>query len=138
VSVGRLTVTDIALLKTAAVNQVSRDLRSLRFSEVRGGFRLSGGKLRFGEITGVGEVLSFRAVGSVGFDGKMDYDLDGEFSGKFVATLPKLVRSSLEPTESGGGRFKCKISGTFHRPRVEVDRSVYDRAIGGFFRNLFK
>jgi hypothetical protein len=138
VSVGRLTVTDIALLKTAAVNQVSRDLRSLRFSEVRGGFRLSGGRLRFGEITGVGEVLSFRAAGSIGFDGKMDYDMDGEFSGKFVAALPKLVRNSLEPTESGGGRFKCKISGTFHRPRVEIDRSVYDRAIGGFFRNLFK
>jgi len=138
VSVGRLTAVEIALQKTAAVNQVSRDLRSLRFSEVRGDFQLSGGKLRFGKITGVGEVLSFRAAGWVGFDGKLDYSLDGEFSKKFVATLPKLVRNSLEETESGGGGFKCRISGTFHRPRVDIDKSVYDRAIGGFFRNLFK
>ncbi len=138
VTVTNLTATDLALQKTPIVVQFSRDLRLLRFSEVKGGFVLAGGRLNFREITGVGDVLKFRSSGWVGLDGKLSQNFEGEFSGGFVAGLPKLVRNSLEKTEGGGGRFKCVIDGAFHNPRVKVDRSVYDRAIGGFFRDIFK
>jgi hypothetical protein len=138
VTVTNLTAADLALQKSPVVNQLSRDLRLLRFSEVRGGFILSGGKLRFREIVGVGDVLKFRSAGWVGLDGKISQDFEGELSRNFVAGLPKLIKNSLEKTEDEGGRFKCKIGGTFHKPRIEVDKSVYDRAIGGFFKGLFK
>jgi hypothetical protein len=113
-------------------------LRELRFSQVSGGFAVAEGKLNFKEITGAGDVLTFRSVGWVGFDGKISQDFDGEFSGAFVAGLPNLVKNSLEKTESGGGRFKCRIGGPFHKPRIEVDMSVYNRAIGGIFKDIFK
>jgi hypothetical protein len=138
VTVKNLTAAELALQKTPIVTQLSRDLQLLRFSEVKGGFALAGGKLHFKEITGAGDVLNFRSAGWVGLDGKMSQDFEGELNAGFVAGLPKLVRNSLEKTESDGGRFKCKISGTFHKPRIEVDRSVYNRAIGGFFKDLFK
>jgi len=138
VTVANLTAADLALQTAPIVNHLSRDLRLLRFSEVKGGFNIAGGRLYFKEIAGVGDVLKFRSAGWVGFDGRLSQDFEGELSGGFVAGLSKLVRSSLEKTESDGGRFKCKIGGTFHNPRIEVDRSVYDRAIGGFFKNLFK
>jgi len=138
VTVTNLTAADLALQKAPIVSQLSRDLRFLRFSEVKGGFDLAGGKLYFKEITGVGEALKFRSAGWVGLDGKMNQKFEGELSRGFVAGLPKLVRNSLEKTEDDGGRFKCKISGTFHKPRIEVDKSVYDRAIGGFFKDIFK
>ncbi|MDR2592875.1 MAG: AsmA-like C-terminal region-containing protein [Chitinispirillales bacterium] len=137
-TVTNLTVKDLALQKASVVNQLSRDLRLLRFSEVKGGFTIAGGRFNFKEVAGVGDVLKFRSAGWVGFDGKLSQDFEGELSRNFVAGLPKLVRNSLEKTESEGGRFKCKISGTFHKPRIEVDKSVYDRAIGGFFKDLFK
>jgi len=138
VTVTNLTAADLALQTAPVASHLSRDLRLLRFSGVKGGFSIAGGRLYFKEITGVGDVLKFRSAGWVGFDGKLSQDFEGELSGAFVAGLSKLVRNSLERTESGGGRFKCKISGAFHNPRIEVDRSVYDRAIGGFFKNLFK
>jgi len=138
VTVKNLTAADLALQKSPVVSQLSRDLRLLRFSEVKGGFVTAGGRLNFKEIVGIGDVLKFRSSGWVGFDGKLSQDFEGEFSGGFVAGLPRIVRSSLEKTEDGGGRFKCKIGGSFHKPRIDVDKSVYDRAIGGFFKNLFK
>jgi len=138
VTVTNLTATDLALQKAPVVSQLSRDLRLLHFSSVKGDFYTAGGKLHFKEIVGVGNVLKFRSAGWVGFDGKISQDFDGELNRDFVAMLPKLVRSSLEKTEGEGGRFKCKIGGTFHKPRIEVDKSVYDRAIGGFFKDLFK
>ncbi|MDR0331595.1 MAG: AsmA-like C-terminal region-containing protein [Chitinispirillales bacterium] len=137
-AVANLTAADIALQKTQAVNQLSRDLRLLRFSAVKGDFRVHSGRFNFSEIAGTGNVLKFKSAGWVAFDGKLSQDLDGEFSKDFVATLPRLVRGSLERTEEEGGAFKCKITGTFHKPKVEVDKSVYDRALGGFFKNLFK
>jgi hypothetical protein len=137
-SVTNLTAADLALQKAPIVTQFSRDLRLLRFSMVSGGFAAAGGKLHFKEIIGAGDVLKFRSAGWVGFDGRISQDFDGEFSGDFAAGLPKLVRNSLEKTESGGGRFKCNISGAFHKPRIEVDKGVYNRAIGGFFKDLFR
>jgi len=138
VTITNLTAADLALQTAPVVNHLSRDLRLLRFSEVKGGFAIAGGRLYFKEIAGIGDVLKFSSAGWVGFDGKLSQDFEGELSGVFVAGLSKLVRSSLEKTENDGGRFKCKIGGTFHNPHIEVDRSVYDRAIGGFFKNLFK
>lgn len=138
VTVRNLTAADLALQTAPVVSRLSRDLRLLRFSEVKGGFVLAGGLFRFKEIAGAGDVLKFRSSGWVGFDGKLSQDFEGEFGGEFVAGLPKLLRNSFETTESGGGRFKCKISGAFHNPRIDVDNSVYDRAIGGFFKNMFK
>jgi len=137
VTVKNLTATDLALQNAPIVTQLSSDLRLLRFSEVKGGFVLAGGRLNFKEIVGVGDVLKFRSTGWVGFDGKISQDFEGEFSGGFVAGLPRIVRGSLEKTEGDGGRFMCKIGGTFHKPRIEVDKSVYDRAVGGFFKTLF-
>jgi hypothetical protein len=137
-TVTNLTAADLALQKAPVVNRLSRDLRRLSFSRVKGGFTVAGGRFHFKEIVGVGDVLKFRSAGWVGFDGKLSQDFEGELSRDFVAGLPKLVRNSLEKTESEGGRFKCRFGGTFHKPRVEVDRSVYDRAIGGFFRDIFK
>ncbi|GBU22866.1 hypothetical protein R80B4_02778 [Fibrobacteres bacterium R8-0-B4] len=137
-TVTNLTAADLALQRASVVSQLSRDLRLLRFSEVKGGFAVADGRFHFKEIIGIGEVLKFRSAGWVGFDGKLSHDFEGELSRDFVAGLSKLVRNSLEKTENEGGRFKCKIGGTFHKPRIEVDRSVYDRAIGGFFRDLFK
>ncbi|MDR2578255.1 MAG: AsmA-like C-terminal region-containing protein [Chitinispirillales bacterium] len=136
--VTELTAVEIALQRTPAVSQVSRDLRTLLFSEVKSDFHLAGGRVNFDEITGTGEVMSFRSTGWIDFEGRMRQNLVGEFSENFTKRLPRLIRNSLEPTEEGGGRFKCGISGTFHRPRVEIDRSMYDRAVGGFFRDLFK
>jgi len=137
-TVTNLTAADLALQTAPIVNRLSRDLRLLRFSEVKGGFAVAGGRLYFKEIKGAGDVLKFRSSGWVGFDGKLSQDFDGELSRDFVAGLPRLVRNSLEKTDDEGGRFKCKIGGAFHNPRIDVDKSVYDRAIGGFFKDLFK
>jgi hypothetical protein len=138
VKVTNLSAADLALQKVPIVSQLSRDLRLLRFSEVKGGFTVAGGRLHFKEIAGIGDVLKFRSAGWVGFDGRISQDFEGELSAGFVAGLSRLVRGSLEKTENEGGRFKCKIGGTFHKPKIELDRSVYDRAIGGVFKGLFK
>lgn len=138
VRVTDLVAVDLALQRSPIVSQLSRDLRSLRFSEVKGGFDLVEGKLRFKEIVGVGDVLKFRSAGWVGLDGKISQDFEGELSGVFVAGLSKLARNALEKTDGGGGKFKCKISGPFHNPRIEVDRSVYGRAIVGVLGEMFK
>jgi hypothetical protein len=129
-----LTASDIGLQRTQAVNQLSKELRSLGFWEVRGDFRLDKGKIRFGEIAAAGDVLKFKSTGWADFDGRLEQNFEGELSQNFTEKLPKLVRSGLEKTENGGGGFKCRITGTFHKPRVEVDKGVYNRA----FKNLFK
>ena len=130
----KLTAADIGLQRTPAVNQLSKELRALDFGEVRGDFRLDKGKIRFGEISANGDVLKFKSTGWADFDGRLEQDFVGELSQNFTEKLPKLVRSGLERTEDGGGRFKCRITGTFHKPRVEIDKGVYNRA----FKNLFK
>jgi len=129
-----LTAADIGLQKTPAVNKLSRELRTLDFGEVRGGFQLDGGKINFSEIVAAGDILTFKSVGWADFEGKLVQNFEGELSPDFTRKLPKLVRNGLERTENGGGRFKCRITGTFHKPRVEVDKAVYNRA----FKNLFK
>jgi len=129
-----LTAADIGLQRTQAVNQLSKELRVLNFGDVRGDFRLDKGKIRFREIAANGDVLKFKSTGWADFDGRLEQDFVGELSQKFTEKLPKLVRSGLERTEDGGGRFKCRITGTFHKPRVEIDKGVYNRA----FKNLFK
>jgi type II secretion system protein N len=134
VAITNLTAADLALQKSAAVNQVSRDLRTLQFSKITSDINLYGGKVNFNEIAGTSDILSFKSTGWIDFDGKLHQNFDGEFTPQFVSGLPKLVRNSLEKTPSDGGRFKCRITGTFHKPRVEVDKSVYNRAL----RNLFK
>ncbi|MCL2183678.1 MAG: AsmA-like C-terminal region-containing protein [Chitinispirillia bacterium] len=132
--VTRLAVEGIALQKAPAVSQVLGDVRQLHFSEVKGEFTVAGGRASFNDLAGAGEVLNFTSAGWVGLDGKLLCDLNGEFSPRFTAGMAKIIRNGLDRTEAGGGRFKCRITGTFGRPRVEIDRSVYSRAI----RNIFK
>jgi hypothetical protein len=134
ISVARLTAEGIALQKAPAVNQVLGELRIMPFSEVRGDFEIADARISFAELAGQGDVLTFRSAGWIGFDGRLSHDFNGEFSPQFVAGLARLIRNGLEPTEDGGGRFRCRITGTIDRPRVDVDRSVYSRAI----RNLFR
>jgi len=133
-SVTRLSAVDIALQRTPAVAQVSGDLRTLLFAQVTGEFEMGGGRFTFSELAGLGDVLKFRSAGWIGFDGRLNHNFEGEFSPQFISGLPRLVRNSLEPADNGGGRFKCRITGTIERPRVDIDRSVYNRAL----RNLFK
>ncbi|MCL2219665.1 MAG: AsmA-like C-terminal region-containing protein [Chitinispirillia bacterium] len=133
-TVTRLTASDIALQRAPAVSQVSGDLRQLSFAQVKGKFDVAKSRLTFDELIGQGDILKFRSAGWIGFDGRLSHDFEGEFSPEFTAGLGRLVRNGLEPTEDGGGRFKCRITGTIERPRVDVDRSVYNRAL----RNLFK
>jgi len=129
-----LTAAEIGLQRTQAVNQLSKELRTLEFGEVRGDFQLDGGKIRFREIVGTGDILTFKSAGWADFEGRLVQDFEGELNPTFTAKIPKFVRNGLERTENGGGRFKCRITGTFHKPRVEVDKKVYNRA----FKNLFK
>jgi len=129
-----LTAAETGLQKTQAVNKLSRELRTLGFGEVRGDFQLDAGKIRFGEIAAVGDIMTFKSSGWADFEGKLAQDFAGELDSAFVRKLPKLVRNGLEKTENGGGRFNCRITGTFHKPRVEVDKAVYNRA----FKSLFK
>jgi len=129
-----LSAANIGLQKTQAVNQLSKELRTLEFAEVLGDYQLEGGKIIFSEITAAGDILSFKSTGWAGFDGKLVQNFEGEFSPEFTKKLPKIARNGLEKTDDGGGRFKCRITGTFHKPRVEVDKAVYNRA----FKNLFK
>jgi len=133
-SVTRLTAEGIALQKVPAVNQVLGNVKIMPFSEVRGDFEIADLRVNFSELVGVGDVMKFRSVGWIGFDGRLSHDFNGEFTQQFVAGLPRIIRNGLEPAEGGGGRFRCRITGTFERPRVEVDRSVYNRAIRNFFR----
>jgi len=145
VAVRNLTVVNLPLQNTPLINFVSPELRTLRFSEVRGDFTLSRSRLRFREIVGSGDIMNFRSSGWVGLDASLDQNFEGTFSRAFAGTLSGLVRSSLEQTADGGRRFNCRISGTFQNPRVDVDNSVYGRAVGGAIsnaaqglRNLFR
>jgi hypothetical protein len=133
-SAAGLSADNIAIQRAPAVSQLSKALRSLLFSEAAGSFELEGGKISFSEITGTGDVMSFKSAGRADFEGKLAQDFEGELSKEFVDGLPRVIRNSLERTPGGGGKFKCRITGTFHKPRVEVDKNVYKRAI----RNIFK
>ncbi|MDR3011752.1 MAG: hypothetical protein LBU70_00865 [Chitinispirillales bacterium] len=129
-----LVAVNLALQNTRAVNRLSGDLRTLRFSEVRSDIQFSGGRVNFREMVGIGGVLSFRSTGWIDFDGRLNHNFVGEFSPSFISALPRLIRNSFERTANGGGRFNCRITGTFHRPNVEIDRSMYNRAIRNVFR----
>jgi len=145
ITVKNLTAINLPLQNTQIMNFVSSELKTLRFSEIKGDFTLSRSRLRFKEIKGAGDIMSFKSTGWVGLDASLDQNFDGVFSKTFSNTLSGLVRLSLEADTSGGRRFNCKISGTFQNPRVEVDNSVYGRAAGNAIsnaaqgiRNLFK
>ncbi|MDR0304583.1 MAG: hypothetical protein LBH98_07460 [Chitinispirillales bacterium] len=134
--VNKLIAVDLPLQKLPIINKVSPKLRTIQFSEVKGKFTFSKKNINFDEISGVGDVMNFKSVGSFNIDnGKIYQNFEGEFSEEFIATqLPRLVRNSLEITENGGGRFKCTISQTFQNPRVKVDKSVIKTGI----KNMFK
>jgi len=145
INVRSLTAINLPLQNTQIMNFVSPELKTLRFSEIRGDFTLSRSKLRFKEIKGSGDIMNFKSTGWVGLDASLNQEFEGVFSKDFASTLSGLVRSSLEADTSGGRRFNCKISGTFENPRVDIDGSVYGRAAGAAInnaaqglRNLFK
>jgi len=138
ISITNLSAEDLALQRLPIVTRVSQSLRLLRFSEVRGDFNLAEGRLNFNEITGDGDILAFKSTGWIDLKGRFNQNFEGTFSKTFVDGLPRVVRGALNRTSDGGGSFNCKITGTLDRPRIDIDRGMYNRAVGGVFREMFR
>jgi hypothetical protein len=131
-----LLTVDLALQNISLVKKFAKDLRTIKFTEVKGEFTFLNGRVNFKEIAGKGDTMKFKSVGWFKLDGTLQHSFDGEFTPNFVAGLSRLVRNSFEKTDDGGSRFRCEISGTFHKPRVTVvdKKTMYRRVV----KNVFK
>ncbi|MFP4163928.1 MAG: AsmA-like C-terminal region-containing protein [Chitinispirillaceae bacterium] len=136
---------DLPIQKTATVNFVSTKLQNLYFRKVESLCTISNGRLRFKNFRGYGDKMDFSAQGWIRPDGRMNLKMNGVFSKNFSKKLKRLVKVSLEKTEEGKTEFRCRISGTFEHPLIEIDGSVYKRAAGSVLgdvkqglRSIFK
>ena len=127
---------DLALQRISLLRRIPQ-IRTLEFDEVSGNFSFSGGlnngRINFQEMAGRGEAMIFNSHGWFRLDGRMNKNLNGEMSRKFIDELPRIMRNSFEITENGKGHFSCTVSGTFDNPQVRVERTMVRNAV----RNTF-
>jgi len=134
-SVNEASAVDLPLQNVDMVSKISPKLKSVQFQQVTGDFRFLDKCFEFDEIVGTGDVMKFRSVGWLELNGRWEQNFEGEFSKQFMTEIPSgLIKNSLGRTDDGGGRFRCKISQTFEKPRVKADKSMYKQV----FKNIFK
>ncbi|MCL2844263.1 MAG: hypothetical protein FWE23_02280 [Chitinivibrionia bacterium] len=130
----RVVASRLPLQRVHLVRRFSLDICPMRFERVAGEFTFSDGRFNFSEMTGTGgDIMNFRSVGWFRLDGRLYKNFNGEFSREFIPTLTRLVRNSLEMSETGG-LFYCAISGNIENPQIRMGRSVVRRGARNVFR----
>ncbi len=144
-TVSKVWAHELPLQKSIMVSFVSPKLTDLRFNKIKADYHLSDLRLNFNQLDAKGDLLDFSSQGWAALNGQLGINMEGELNKKVADQMSELVKASLEETKNGGRKFKCRISGTFVHPAIEVDKSIYGRAAGNVlgnvkqgFRNLFK
>jgi hypothetical protein len=141
---GNAVITDVAahdlpIQKNLITILGNNRLLNLRFSKITANINVNEGKVHTDDIDGRGDLLDFTGGGWVDFDGHIFEDATGVFSREFLGMLPGILRNSLLPDENGEPRvFRAKVSGTFERPCVTIDRQLVNRAVGNVVKEIHK
>ncbi|MFP4012579.1 MAG: AsmA-like C-terminal region-containing protein [Chitinispirillaceae bacterium] len=134
--VSKANAIDLPLQKSITVNLVSPKLTNLHFKTVNSDFLIANGCVNFRNLDGIGNIMDFKAHGWIRHDGRMNMRMEGFFSSEFSEELKNLVKFSLEKTDRGRRKFKCRIRGTFEYPQIEIDGAIYQRAAGNVLGNM--
>jgi hypothetical protein len=126
---------NIPLQRNLFVVLVIPMLSRITFERIYADLSLKNGKLSTRQLTGKGTPLDFKGDGRIGLDGAFSGNVEGVFSGDFVRSLPPLVKNSLSPVSGDNDKrsFKCRISGTFNNPHVQIDERIRQRAVNNVF-----
>ena len=133
-----LNVHDLPIQKNLVVLIAIPKLKNISFPRFRTSLVVRNGKIFTPDISGDGDLLEIRSEGYVAFNGYFSEQCDGIFSRDFVGNLPSIVERSLDDAEDGKKSFKCKVSGTFKNPQVDVDQKIVHRAVGNVINDVVK
>ncbi|MGQ9524189.1 MAG: translocation/assembly module TamB domain-containing protein [Armatimonadota bacterium] len=107
-------------------------LRSERLDHVEGSFVLRDNKVLVRRLTGEGDQLKATVVGSAGFGGEMDLDI--EASNVNLAALAPLL--GISGRVSGLADISAKAAGTVERPVLRASASTSSLTVGDFRTRL--
>jgi hypothetical protein len=103
-------------------------LSSVSFSFFNGEIKFGRGRVALKSFSAYGNPLSIIASGWANDKSAMNMRLFGILSAGYVKNLKELTREALEPMNSGAYAFRCRVSGTFQEPEVELDKMHIRRA----------
>jgi len=117
-------LTGAGLVQELAAFVDLEELRVVRFSEAKGSFTVTNGKVGLkSDFSGSDARLT--PVGTVGLDGALDVALDLRLSPALTARLDRGGKvSQFLADKEGWGQVPLKISGTASSPRFALDTSI--------------
>ncbi|MCU0608438.1 MAG: AsmA-like C-terminal region-containing protein [Chitinispirillaceae bacterium] len=122
-----LSASNLPIQKTLFVGLFIPKMASLKFSRISSDLVLGRGRLHTENFNGFGDVLDFKAHGSIGLNGYVNEKVTVIFSRDFTRTLPDLVRTSLLPVPPDRRSFSCTVRGFMQNPLVAVDQRIINR-----------
>lgn len=108
----------------------------LSFSRVKADFDLLDRNTVRVNISGSGEMLDFKSNGMLTLNGEINQQVDAALSEAAVKELPNFLVNSLAINENNRSAVRCRIYGTLGEPKVELDREILKKAIGGVFEQM--
>jgi hypothetical protein len=120
-------------------------LSSVAFRFFKGEIKFGRGQVTLKSFNAYGDPLSMIASGWANDKSAIRLHLFGILNAEYSKNLKDLTRESLIPMGSGSYAFKCRVSGTFQEPDVDIDKTHIHRAtkatlerFGRAIRNLFR
>ncbi len=140
---GRAVMTDVhvqnlPLQNNLVVLMAIPQLKDVTFSRFETDLQIKKGKIYTPNIKGNGSPMDVDAQGWVDFDGYFSEQCNGVFERDFIGSLPQIVGQSLNDEPDGRKSFKCRVSGTFKNPRLDVDQRIVNRAVGNVLNEVAK
>lgn len=112
------------------------DFNRLSFAKVKVEFDMLDRNTLRTNILGSGEMVDFKSNGVLTLDGGINQQVDAALSEAAVKKLPDFVVNSLATNENNRRAVRCRIYGTLGEPKVELDREILRKAIGGVFKQM--
>jgi hypothetical protein len=94
------------------------------FESVRGSFKVENQKITCYELEAKSPNLSMTGTGSVGFDGKLDFDVLLIFSPEWAAQIPPAYQAQFGRRENGSRTITFKLSGTILEPTSNLPEKL--------------